>query len=343
LRRAIAAALLVAALAVSGAAPPPRQPRSIALDIEVERDPVAEGRTLRLFGRDERNQRMDLDRDLAPDCSPVPIGTILQPVACAGATFALDGSGALWRLAAGFPKTVDQIPAGALALLPGEPLPAVLYADRLRLPTGHDVSLPFAAGGACTAGEGWWVRGAKGAALLRADGTVAWTWNPKGLHPSDACVSRRLLFATTSEGWLVALDAASGRERWRYRTGGDLAAPVPASEGGVVLASADHTLRRLDAKGRLLWQVRLSSRLTWPPRPYGAGWVAAEQAGRRIVLVDDVRGKSTWFWDAPAGEILRPPVLLGDEVCVLISAGETKPTLWIVPLPKPPEGAGPRG
>jgi len=342
-RRAASAALMVAALAAWGAAPSPKAPRPIALDLEVERDPVADGRTLRLFGRQERNQRMDLDHDTAPDCSPVPIATAVPPVACAGAVFALDRSGALWRLAAGFPKTVDQLPGGVLTLLPGEPLPAVLYADRLRLPDGAFVPLPFAATAAWTAGSGWWVCGAKGAVLLRADGTVAWSWNPKGLHPSAACATGRLLCAATQEGWLVALDASSGRERWRYRTGGELAQPVAAPQEGVVLASADHALRRLDRKGRLRWQVRLSSRLAWPARPYGAGWLAAEQGGRHVVLVDETTGKTVWTWAAPAGEILFPPAVAGDEACVLVSTGEAAPTLWLVPLPPALPGGEARG
>lgn len=334
--RGAAAVLLVLTATLS---PAPRAgetnpPRDIALDLAVTRDPVVAGGVLRLFGEEGRNQRMALGADAAPDCSPVPIETALQPVACGGAVYALDTTGALWRLGDGFPKTVDQLAPGALALLPGPEAPAVLYADRLRLPSGAEVTLPLNAEAASALEGGWWVWGGNQAALLGPEGAVKWTWAPKGLTPGGACLSGDRLFAATREGFLVALDGASGHPRWRYRTGGALEEPRPGPRGGVVLASADHSVRLVDRRGHLVWQQRLSARPAGPPLAVGDAWLVAERAGRRVALFHGDSGKGLWRWEAPAGEILFAPAVSGRTACLLVSAGQTRPTLWLLGLPE---------
>ncbi len=314
-----------------------RAPRSQPLDIAPDFAPVLSAGTLRLFTRTGRNQLLAWSGEEPPQCSPVPIETAVQPVACAGAVFALDESGALWKLGGGFPRTVDQLPPGALALLAGEPLPAVLYADFLRLPGGGRAPLPFPALGGCPVAAGWWVYGEARAALLRGDGTAAWTWAPQGLHPRLACVSGDRCFAGTAEGLLVALDAATGAPRFQYRCGGEVVRPLPLPGGGVLFTSFDHSVRRLTRAGQLLWQARLGGRLSFGALLVPGGVLAAEQAGRRVALFDLERGKLLWRWDAPEGEILLAPAAQGATAAVLVSSGRREPTLWLLPLPEPRE------
>ncbi len=339
MRRALPAALLCVATFGAAATPPSSAPsgtapRSIALDIACDYAPVfCEGR-LRIFTREGRNQVMDLANDRAPDCSPVPIAAAVQPVACQNGVFALDASGALWKLGGGFPSTADQVHAGAIALFPGAPVPAILYPDKLRLPSGAESALAFKAEGGTRVEGGWWIFGEGRAALLGEDGARQWDWAPKKLTPRLACRSGKTIFAATREGYLVALDTKNGKERFRYRCGGEVCAPLAGPDGSVVFSAGDHAVRRVSPHGQLLWQARMGARLGFGLVAAGSGFLCAEEAGRRVALFEAKTGRELWHWEAPEGEILLPPAASGSLAAVLVSTGKPEPTLWLLTLPK---------
>lgn len=318
-----------AAAPVSGA----RGPSFIPLDLSVEQDPLGQGQYLRLFGEEGRNQQFEVGVDAAPNCSPVPIVLAVPPVVSGESAFALGKEGALWQLGKGFPKTVDQVRPGALALLSGAALPAVLYADALRLPSGSEVKLPFPAEGGQAVDGGWWVRSGTSAALLKTDGALAWRWDSGKLHPLCAALAAGDPYVGTSEGWLVALHRLTAKPRWKYRCGGAILALQPLATGGLLLLSSDHTVRRVAADGDLVWQVRLSARPAPKILAAKGGWLVGELGGRSLLLLDEEKGKTLWSWTAPGGELLRPPAVVGDTVCAVVSTGELHPTLWLLPLP----------
>ena len=329
----IAAALGVAASLLASGAPSSSAPRSIALDIACDYAPVFAGERLRLFTREGRNQVMDPIKDKAPDCSPVPIAAALQPIAFKEDVFALDASGALWKLGAGSPVTVDQVALGAIALLPGSPLPAILYPGQLRLPSGAEVALPLKAVGASKVTGGWWIFGQESAALLAEDGSLKWKWTPKNLTPRAACLSGGKIFAATREGYLIALNQQNGKELFRYRCGGEVFAPLAGADGSVVFSDSDHAIRRVSAHGQLIWQARMGARLAFGLTATDAGFLCAEEAGRRVALFEARTGREIWHWEAPEGEILLPPAASGSLAAVLVSTGKPEPTLWLLTLP----------
>ena len=334
-----AAILLTAALEAAAALPPSgapsnTAPRSIALDIACDYAPVFAGGRLRVFSREGRNQVMDPVKDKAPDCSPVPITAAVQPIASEDSVFALDASGALWRLGSGFPSTVDQVTKGAIAMLPCSPMPAILYPEKLRLPSVAESALPFKAEGGSRIAGGWWVFGKDRATLLREDGSLKWTWAPKNLAPRAACLSNKMVFAATREGYLVALDARSGKERFRYRCGGEVFAPLAGPDGSVVFCANDHAVRRLSSRGQLLWQARMGARLAFGLVTVGSGFLCAEEAGRRVALFEAKTGRELWHWEAPEGEILLSPAASDYLAAVLVSTGKPEPALWLLALPK---------
>ncbi len=100
-----------------------------------------------------------------------------------------------------------------------------------------------------------------------------------GVSGGGLAASGDRLYATTSYGEVVALDAASGRVLWRQRVD----APVvgaPAVDGGQVFVSArDGGAWALDADdGKVIWQVFAA--------PGKAGWLgaAAPTVGDRAVI-----------------------------------------------------------
>ncbi len=314
--------------------PPVSAPRPIDLDIACNYAPVFAGGRLRIFTREGRNQVMEIARDAAPDCSPVPINASVQPIACGDSVFALDGSGALWKLGRGFPATVDQAAPGAIAMLPGEPLPAILYHDRLRLPTGSEAALPFKAEGGVKVEGGWWLFGGGKAALLGEDGSARWSWQPKNLAPGAACISGGRLFAATREGYLFALGLKNGKEIFRYRCGGEIFPPLAGPGGSVVFSASDHAIRRISSHGQLLWQARMGARLGFGLVATAGGFLCAEEAGREVALYEATTGRELWRWEAPEGEILLPPAASGSLAAVLVSTRKPNPVLWLLALPK---------
>ncbi len=86
----------------------------------------------------------------------------------------------------------------------------------------------------------------------------AWTANVGG------AVQSRLvrgadgsLYVSTMGGDLVALDASTGRERWRVRTGGAVFSTPHIDNGTVYFGSADHHVYAVDAAtGALKWKTK---------------------------------------------------------------------------------------
>jgi outer membrane protein assembly factor BamB len=85
---------------------------------------------------------------------------------------------------------------------------------------------------------------------------------------------------------LSALAGATGAERWRARTGGDVASSPLIVGGLVVHGSHDGTLRAWDAAtGAARWQVALGAAAFASPARTAAGWVVIATHAGEIVAV----------------------------------------------------------
>ena len=93
----------------------------------------------------------------------------------------------------------------------------------------------------------------------------------------------------TSQGWITAVDAASGRVGWRYRSSRPVVAAVTTTAGGVVLAgelTGDFVV--LDARsGDVLYRFNTGG-------PIGGGIVTYEVKGKQYVAVTS--GRPSPFW-----------------------------------------------
>jgi outer membrane protein assembly factor BamB len=250
----------------------------------------------------------------------------------------LTSDGTLWKLSAEGPQTVEQGLMGALALAASTGgSPVVLFPDRLMLAGGKSIPLPFEALRMGTLSDGsTWVGGRGMAARLDAEGKILWTWKG-GLTPSGIALGGGFLAAGTEEGFLVALDATTGREKFRYPTGAAIVS-APAIAGGLaVFASRDHLVRAVRLRdGQLAWQVRLEGRPDFGPLPTRAGLVFAVYASATLIALNPADGRRTWSWRLPAGAVLQSPSATPDQVAVLAWGEAETPTLFLVPVPEPP-------
>lgn len=83
-----------------------------------------------------------------------------------------------------------------------------------------------------------------------------WTADVQSGVQSKVVRAGDLLYVPTMGGTLYALDAATGRERWRFATGGAIFSVPLVSQGTVYFGSADHFVYALDAgSGKLKWKT----------------------------------------------------------------------------------------
>ncbi|MFP5254534.1 MAG: PQQ-binding-like beta-propeller repeat protein [Acidimicrobiia bacterium] len=170
---------------------------------------------------------------------------------------------------------------------------------------GVEAAIVPAAGGALVVDRGGWIR------LLGQDGSLRWSVELGGtLQTAPTVVGDHLVVAA---GAAVALDVATGAERWRLA--GDFVGP-PASIAGrasVALLDAAGTVEAVDADGRVVER--------WPAlsTPGGDGSAAVGLAAGAGAL---------WVVDA-AGHVQR----LGPAVA---GATDELPLAWVAGVTAPP-------
>jgi outer membrane protein assembly factor BamB len=171
--------------------------------------------------------------------------------------------------------------------------------------------------------SGAWILVGEASGTLRnrdlASGNALWGFLTAGSLRAEPVVDDRgrALLGTTDRRFL-ALDAASGKERWTWKLGADLAFP-PALLGDKVLFATHedvlYALRR--GNGHLAWRAPLPSRPLSGPLLYGSGVLLAchgSRPGETFLLgFDGMTGRRQGDLKSP-GEIASPPVLVGDRV-----------------------------
>jgi alcohol dehydrogenase (cytochrome c) len=100
--------------------------------------------------------------------------------------------------------------------------------------------------------------------------------------------------ATTGTGWLTAVDAATGKVRWRYRSDSPMLAAVTTTSGGVLFTGETAgDFLTLDAKsGRVLHRFYTGG-------PLAGGVVTYEVRGKQYVAA--ASGSLAGFWKRPPG------------------------------------------
>ena len=102
------------------------------------------------------------------------------------------------------------------------------------------------------------------------------------------------MFDSTSHGWLTAVDASTGKVRWRHRSPRPMLAAVTTTAGGLVFTGelTGDFLAFDAATGRELYRFNTGD-------PIGGGVVTYEVDGRRYVAVASGRPSPFWINEHP--------------------------------------------
>ena len=149
-------------------------------------------------------------------------------------------------------------------------------------------------------------------ALRLADGRVDWEQKLDGMlnQPSFA---RDRIFIGSNTNFLFALDNATGRIAWRWRTGGDVIGTAADTKGGAYYASLDNVVRAVNrGNGNQRWIKEIPTRPQLPPQVLGDG-VKYEE----IVVVTGVTSEIDAFAaknGAASGMYMPPSDLQGSPL-----------------------------
>jgi outer membrane protein assembly factor BamB len=150
-------------------------------------------------------------------------------------------------------------------------------------------------------------------ASLVEDDRYGASWPPPLVTGGDRWVFFPVLvgdavYATSREGILVRLDAATGRQRWRTPAETQVSSGVGADADTVAVANEDGEVVTFDAaSGKVRWRARVSSEVLAPPA-VGAGLVLVRSLDNRVFAFDAKDGKRRWVYQrASASLILHAP------------------------------------
>lgn len=200
------------------------------------------------------------------------------------------------------------------------------------------------------------------ASLATIPNDVAPLWQTR-LHataktpPTAPTVALGMAYLADGHGCAHAIDLATGKERWRFRTGGEIRIPPTIWNGRALFGSADGWAYCCDATtGRLLWQFRAApierkipvfGRLlsTWPASsgilvdPKGTAFVAAgivNYDGTYVYALDAATGALKWKNDtsghldteARTGASAQGHMLLHADRLYLASGNAFSPAIY---------------
>jgi outer membrane protein assembly factor BamB len=101
------------------------------------------------------------------------------------------------------------------------------------------------------------------------------------------------IYVADADGTLVRLNAATGKEIWRIRTGVDLTAGVGADEDVVVVGGVKGQILAYDTNGKQLWKAQASSEVLSSPEA-GGGVVVVRSVDNMITGFDAKTGTKKW-------------------------------------------------
>jgi outer membrane protein assembly factor BamB len=142
-------------------------------------------------------------------------------------------------------------------------------------------------------------------ALSLADGKEAWTFKTEGSIEATPLIQGGVCYIGSSDAFLYALDAATGKLKWKYETGDKIlggANHVAGPEGErIVVGSYDNSLHCLEAAtGKVIWKHETDNYINGTPAITGRGDVVFGGCDAMIHVVQLSDGKGLRQIDSDA-------------------------------------------
>ncbi|MEZ4519401.1 MAG: alpha-amylase family glycosyl hydrolase, partial [Chloroflexota bacterium] len=190
-------------------------------------------------------------------------------------------------------------------------------------------------------------------ALDAATGELVWQ-SPTGPTESSPTVANGLVYIGIDDGYVVALDVATGVERWRFESELGFVSTPRSAAGLVYIGGLDGNIYALDAAtGEEVWRLATLEPIVSSPL-IDDGRVYIGSLNGRLYALDAATGTLEWFYQT-ADAIWSSPLVDADRVYFggfdhnfyavnrdqpqLAAAAIPRPTpLALQPTPLPPPG-----
>ncbi len=156
---------------------------------------------------------------------------------------------------------------------------------------------------ACSSEEPEWI-----------EGKIYWSFETAGPVHSSPALYEDAVFVGSDDGYLYAIGARSGKERWRFATGGGSASPVVV-DGSVYVGSEDGWFYSIGANsGTEQWSVYLGAGVSGGAA-VADGVVYVGAWDRAVYAFDAATGEEIWTY-LTANEIHASPAVADGVVYV---------------------------
>ena len=145
------------------------------------------------------------------------------------------------------------------------------------------------------------------------------------------------LYVADANGALARIDAATGKDQWRVKTGSDLTAGVGADGEVVVVGGVKGAVLAFDASGKSLWKAQATSEVLSTPVA-GGGLVVVRSVDNQITAFDAKTGAKRWSVarTTPALTLRNAPgmVINGPNVYIAQPGGKLLALVLATGLPR---------
>jgi len=141
-----------------------------------------------------------------------------------------------------------------------------------------------------------------------------WNYQDKSDIGSGAAVANDLVFATNTNGEIIALNRKNGQPSWKFKTNGKIYAIPAVDEQVVVAGSSDGNIYAVSAKnGQLLWKVKTGKAVLGNPViKKGIVYIGSSDGHFRAIQLKN--GNIVWDYADVIGFVVTTPLLYKNSI-----------------------------
>jgi outer membrane protein assembly factor BamB len=156
-----------------------------------------------------------------------------------------------------------------------------------------------------------------------------WVFSAGGLNTSPIVSDESIIVGTyngtryESEGYLYAIDRATGKQKWKYGPIGGIRSAGRANDGTVFVGSKDEMLHGIDLEtGDKQWTFEVDGPITASPLiANGTVFTGSDFGGNKFYAIDTETGEKQWDFEGKTHEFLEyAPIQADGTVFVVLGS-----------------------